>query len=42
MSFLGHVSTFASWGISTVILRPRLRVDGYNMTTDSVYDTQQV
>jgi acetyl esterase/lipase len=28
-------------GITTIIVRPRLRIDGYNMTTDAVWDTQQ-
>eukprot|EP01051_Picozoa_sp_SAG22_P004889 SAG22_NODE_275_length_13171_cov_11.640606_9_plen_244_part_00 len=27
-------------GVSAVIARPRLRIDGYNMTTDAVYDCQ--
>ena len=35
------VPYFASFGVSTIVLRPRLRVDGYNMTTDAVWDTQQ-
>eukprot|EP01048_Picozoa_sp_COSAG05_P001756 COSAG05_NODE_61_length_23137_cov_22.080693_7_plen_256_part_00 len=28
-------------GVSAVIVRPRLRIDGYNMTTDAVYDALQ-
>lgn len=41
------VPFFAEFGVATVILRPRLRgvpgsgIDGYNMTTDAVWDTQQ-
>ena len=41
------VPFFAGFGVATVILRPRLRgvpgsgIDGYNMTTDAVWDTQQ-
>ena len=35
------VPFFAARGVSCVVLRPRLRIDGYNMTTDAVYDTQQ-
>ena len=35
------VPFFASYGISTVILRERLRVDGYNMVTDAMNDTFQ-
>ncbi len=35
------VPFFASYGINTVILRNRMRVDGYNAKTDSVYDAQQ-
>lgn len=35
------VPFFASHGISTVILRERLRVDGYNMVTDAMNDTFQ-
>ena len=32
---------FARHGISTVILRERLRIDGYDMTTDAMDDTFQ-
>lgn len=35
------VPDFARIGISTVILRNRLRVDGYEPTTDATYDAQQ-
>jgi len=35
------VPFFANHGISTVILRNRLRKDGYNAKTDAVYDAQQ-
>eukprot|EP01043_Picozoa_sp_COSAG02_P049669 COSAG02_NODE_5013_length_4724_cov_2.494486_2_plen_361_part_00 len=35
------VPFFASRGISTVILRERLRIDGYNMVTDAMNDTFQ-
>lgn len=35
------VPFFANYGISTVILRERLRVDGYNMVTDAMDDTFQ-
>jgi hypothetical protein len=35
------VPFFANYGISVVILRERLRVDGYNMTTDAMHDTFQ-
>lgn len=32
---------FAEHGISTIILRERLRVDGYDMTVDAMHDTFQ-
>jgi endo-1,4-beta-xylanase len=35
------VPFFYNYGISTVILRNRLRRDGYNPQTDEVYDAQQ-
>ncbi len=35
------VSFFSNYGINTVILRNRLRRDGYNAKTDAVYDAQQ-
>jgi hypothetical protein len=35
------VPFFYNYGISTVILRNRLRRDGYNPKTDEVYDAQQ-
>jgi endo-1,4-beta-xylanase len=35
------VHFFANFGINTVILRNRMRVDGYDAQTDSVYDAQQ-
>src|ERR1700760_2486688 len=35
------VSFFSEYGVNTVILRNRLRRDGYNPRTDEVYDTQQ-
>ncbi|MEY2880118.1 MAG: hypothetical protein RLZZ15_2498, partial [Verrucomicrobiota bacterium] len=35
------VHFFANYGINTVILRNRLRRDGYNAKTDAVYDAQQ-
>jgi acetyl esterase/lipase len=35
------VPFFANYGISTIILRNRMRVDGYDAKTDSVYDAQQ-
>jgi endo-1,4-beta-xylanase len=35
------VPFFYNYGINTVILRNRMRVDGYNAKTDSVYDAQQ-
>ena len=35
------VPFFFNYGINTVILRNRMRVDGYNAKTDSVYDAQQ-
>ncbi len=35
------VPHFAEMGISTAILRNRLRVDGYEPTTDATYDAQQ-
>jgi hypothetical protein len=35
------VPDFAEIGISTIILRNRLRVDGYEPTTDATYDAQQ-
>lgn len=34
-------SHFAKLGISTLILRNRLRVDGYEPSTDASYDAQQ-
>ena len=38
---MAFVPYFAKFGISTAILRNRLRVDGYNPQTDEVYDAQQ-
>src|SRR5215470_9234220 len=35
------VPFFYNYGVNTVILRNRLRVDGYNPLTDEVYDAQQ-
>jgi endo-1,4-beta-xylanase len=35
------VSFFYQYGVNTVILRNRLRQDGYNAQTDAVYDAQQ-
>ncbi|MES1258935.1 MAG: alpha/beta hydrolase [Acidobacteriota bacterium] len=35
------VPFFYNYGINTVILRNRLRSDGYNAQTDAVYDAQQ-
>ena len=35
------VSFFYNYGVATVILRNRLRRDGYNPQTDEVYDAQQ-
>jgi endo-1,4-beta-xylanase len=35
------VPYFYNYGVNTVILRNRLRVDGYNPVTDEVYDAQQ-
>ncbi len=35
------VPHFAEMGVSTAILRNRLRVDGYEPTTDATYDAQQ-
>jgi endo-1,4-beta-xylanase len=35
------VSFFYNYGVNTVILRNRLRRDGYNPLTDEVYDAQQ-
>jgi endo-1,4-beta-xylanase len=35
------VPFFYNYGINTVILRNRMRVDGYNAVTDSVYDALQ-
>ena len=35
------VPFFAASGIACIVLRPRLRADGYNMTTDAVLDTLQ-
>jgi acetyl esterase/lipase len=32
---------FYNFGVNTIILRSRLRSDGYNPQTDEVYDTQQ-
>ena len=35
------VPFFQNFNVSTIVLRPRLRIDGYTMTTDAVYDAQQ-
>src|SRR5207244_9892977 len=35
------VPFFYNYGVNTVILRNRLRKDGYNAQTDAVYDAQQ-
>ena len=35
------VPFFANFGVNTIILRSRLRSDGYNPQTDEVYDTEQ-
>jgi len=35
------VPFFFQYGVNTIILRSRLRSDGYNPKTDEVYDTQQ-
>jgi acetyl esterase/lipase len=35
------VSFFFNYGVNTIILRNRLRRDGYNPQTDEVYDAQQ-
>jgi hypothetical protein len=35
------VPFFSNYGVNTVILRNRLRSDGYNVTTDAVNDAQQ-
>jgi acetyl esterase/lipase len=35
------VPFFYNFGVNTIILRSRLRSDGYNPQTDEVYDTQQ-
>ena len=35
------VPYFYNYGVNTIILRSRLRSDGYNPQTDEVYDTQQ-
>jgi endo-1,4-beta-xylanase len=35
------VSFFYNYGVNTIILRNRLRKDGYNPKTDAVYDAQQ-
>jgi acetyl esterase/lipase len=35
------VPFFYNYGVNTIILRNRLRRDGYNPRTDEVYDTQQ-
>lgn len=35
------VPFFGALGATTIIIRPRLRFDGYNMTTDAVFDVQQ-
>ena len=32
---------FYNYGVNTIILRNRLRRDGYNPQTDEVYDAQQ-
>lgn len=35
------VPYFTNYGINTIIIRSRLRVDGYDSKTDEVYDVQQ-
>jgi hypothetical protein len=35
------VPFFYNFGVNTIILRSRLRSDGYNPQTDEVYDTEQ-
>src|SRR5207253_9427491 len=35
------VPYFFNYGVTTIILRNRLRKDGYNAQTDAVYDAQQ-
>src|SRR5208283_1907859 len=35
------VPYFYNFGVNTIILRSRLRSDGYNPQTDEVYDTEQ-
>jgi hypothetical protein len=35
------VPFFYNFGVNTIILRNRLRRDGYNPQTDEVYDAQQ-
>jgi len=35
------VSYLYQYGVTSIILRNRMRVDGYNAQTDSVYDAQQ-
>src|SRR5439155_4953344 len=35
------VHFFYNYGVNTIILRNRLRKDGYNAKTDAVYDAQQ-
>ncbi len=35
------VPFFYNYGVNTIILRNRLRRDGYNLRTDEVYDAQQ-
>ena len=35
------VPFFQNYNVSTIVLRPRLRIDRYNMTTDAVFDAQQ-
>jgi hypothetical protein len=36
-----HTVFFYNYGVNTIILRSRLRRDGYNPQTDEVYDAQQ-
>jgi endo-1,4-beta-xylanase len=38
---IDFVPFFYNYGVNTVILRSRLRTDGYNPQTDEVYDAQQ-
>jgi acetyl esterase/lipase len=35
------MDNFYNYGVTTIILRNRLRQDGYDATTDAVYDAQQ-